>query len=63
MTKVKALPFVVRFKANELNLSQGGRVTINDSDYRVSMILSIRPFGKKIVEVTLLAKPLNKELI
>lgn len=61
MTKVKALPFVVRFKASELNLSQGGLVTINDSDYRVSMILSIRPFGKKIVEVTLLAKALKEE--
>lgn len=55
----KALPFVVRFKANEFKLAQGGPVTINGLEYRVSMILSIRPLGKKIVEVTLLAKALE----
>ncbi|MGN7409949.1 hypothetical protein [Sporosarcina sp. SAFN-010] len=62
MAKEKALPFVVRFKANELSLSQGGLVTINGADYRVSMILSIRPCGKKIVEVTLLARALKGEM-
>ncbi len=62
MTKEKALPFVVRFKVDELKIAQGGSVTINGSEYRVSMILSVRPFGKKIVEVTLLAKALEGEL-
>lgn len=61
MTNEKALPFVVRFKANELKLAQGGSVTINAVEYRISMILSIRPLGKKIVEVTLLAKALEGE--
>ncbi len=58
----KALPFVVRFKANDLKLAQGGLIRINGADYRVSMILSVRPLGKKIVEVTLLAKALEGEL-
>lgn len=56
-----ALTFVVRFKANEFKLAQGGLVTINGLEYRVSMILSIRPLGKKIVEVTLLARALKGE--
>lgn len=61
MTKEKALPFVVRFKANDLKIAQGGPVKINGAEYRISMILSVRPYGKKIVEVTLLAKALKGE--
>lgn len=57
----KSLPFVVRFKANELKLAQGASLTINGSEYRVSMILSVRPLGKKIIEVTLLARALEGE--
>ncbi len=56
----KALPFVVRFKAADLKLAQGSQVTINGADYRVSMILSIRPLGKKIIEVTIMAKAVKE---
>ncbi len=56
MAKEKALLFVVRFKANDLKIAQGGPVTINGTEYCISMILSVRPYGKKIVEVTLLAR-------